>query len=124
MFVSAPPGEPPAEGVAHVASPRQNVVLEALVPELRFATGRLPVTALLLARFTAPKASAVPDRRSTWLSLAAAMLAKSAVALPVTPSTDNAEPCVRFANGKSPLIPFARFIWLHAGLLLVPVFDT
>ena len=33
-----------AVGVAHVPSPRQNVVDDADVPELRFATGRLPVT--------------------------------------------------------------------------------
>src|ERR1700734_1828586 len=31
-------------GVAHVPSPRQNVVFDAPVPELRFPTGRLPVT--------------------------------------------------------------------------------
>ena len=31
-------------GVAHVPSPRQNVVLEAEVPELRLVTGRLPLT--------------------------------------------------------------------------------
>jgi hypothetical protein len=31
-------------GAAHVASPRQNVEAEADVPELRFATGKLPVT--------------------------------------------------------------------------------
>ena len=35
--------EPPL-GVAHVPSPRQNVVELALVPLLRFATGRFPVT--------------------------------------------------------------------------------
>lgn len=34
---------PPPEGVAHVASPRQKVEDEAAVPELRLATGRLPV---------------------------------------------------------------------------------
>ena len=39
--VEAPP--PPA-GVAHVASPRQNVLAEADVPLLRFPTGRLPTT--------------------------------------------------------------------------------
>lgn len=31
-------------GVAHVPSPRQKVVADALVPLLRFVTGRLPVT--------------------------------------------------------------------------------
>lgn len=35
---------PAPAGVAHVPSPRQNVDEEALVPPLRFATGRLPVT--------------------------------------------------------------------------------
>lgn len=35
---------PEIVGEAHVASPRQNVELLALVPLLRFATGRLPVT--------------------------------------------------------------------------------
>jgi hypothetical protein len=35
---------PPPEGVAQVASPRQNVVDDAAVPPFRFATGRLPVT--------------------------------------------------------------------------------
>ena len=37
---------PPPAGVAHVASPRQNVVLLALVPLFKFATGRFPVTPL------------------------------------------------------------------------------
>lgn len=36
--------EPPPAGVAHVPSPRQKVVPEAAVPELRFVTGRFPVT--------------------------------------------------------------------------------
>lgn len=36
--------EPPPDGVAQVPSPRQKVVPLAPVPELRFATGRLPVT--------------------------------------------------------------------------------
>jgi hypothetical protein len=35
---------PDPAGVAHVPSPRQNVEDDALVPELRFATGRFPVT--------------------------------------------------------------------------------
>ena len=35
---------PEPAGVAHVPSPRQNVEAEALVPEFRFVTGRLPVT--------------------------------------------------------------------------------
>jgi len=34
----------PAVGVTHVASPRQNVLELADVPELRFPTGKLPVT--------------------------------------------------------------------------------
>ena len=36
----------PAAGADHVPSPRQNVDDEALVPLLRFVTGRLPVTPL------------------------------------------------------------------------------
>jgi hypothetical protein len=36
--------EPPPDGVAHVPSPLQNVVLEADVPLLRLVTGKLPVT--------------------------------------------------------------------------------
>jgi hypothetical protein len=35
---------PPPAGVAHVPSPRQKVVEEALVPLFRFVTGKLPVT--------------------------------------------------------------------------------
>ena len=35
------------------------------VPELRLVPGRLPVTALLEAKLTAPKARAVPERRKT-----------------------------------------------------------
>jgi hypothetical protein len=35
---------PPPAGVAHVASPRQNVEPEAEVPLLRFVTGRFPTT--------------------------------------------------------------------------------
>jgi hypothetical protein len=41
VLVSAAPA---TVGDAHVASPRQNVELLALVPLLRFATGRFPVT--------------------------------------------------------------------------------
>ena len=37
-------------GVAHVPSPRQKVLEEAPVPELRFVTGRLPVTPVLSGR--------------------------------------------------------------------------
>src|ERR1700682_922945 len=37
---------PEPDGVAHVASPRQNVEAEAAVPPLRLPTGRLPVTSL------------------------------------------------------------------------------
>jgi hypothetical protein len=36
-----PPPPPPPAGVAHVPSPRQKVVADALVPLLRFVTGRL-----------------------------------------------------------------------------------
>lgn len=35
---------PPPDTVAQVASPRQNVLALADVPELRFVTGKLPVT--------------------------------------------------------------------------------
>lgn len=43
-----PPGEPPPpDGVAHVPSPRQNVVEDADVPLLRCVTARLPVTPVL-----------------------------------------------------------------------------
>jgi hypothetical protein len=41
---------PPPPGDAHVPSPRQNVELDALVPLLRLATGRLPVTPVLRGR--------------------------------------------------------------------------
>jgi hypothetical protein len=43
---------PPPAGVAHVPSPRQKVLDEALVPLFRFVTGRLPVTSEF-ARLTA-----------------------------------------------------------------------
>jgi hypothetical protein len=43
---------PPPEGVAHVPSPRQNVLDVAEVPELRCETPSLPVTSEL-ARLTA-----------------------------------------------------------------------
>jgi hypothetical protein len=41
-----PPGvpPPPPAGVAQVPSPRQKVELDALVPPLRLATGKLPDT--------------------------------------------------------------------------------
>jgi len=39
-----PVTSPVPPGMAHVPSPRQNVVEEALVPLLRFVTGKLPVT--------------------------------------------------------------------------------
>ncbi len=44
---------PDPAGVAHVPSPRQKVVLDALVPEFKFVTGKLPVTSA--DRLTAPK---------------------------------------------------------------------
>jgi hypothetical protein len=39
-----------AAGVAHVPSPRQNVVDDALVPEFRLVTGKLPVTPVVSGR--------------------------------------------------------------------------
>ena len=48
MAVIVPP--PPPAGVAHVPSPRQNVVDDAPVPLLRLVTGRLPVTPVLSGR--------------------------------------------------------------------------
>ena len=51
-----PAGDPPPAGVAHVPSPRQNVVPDAPVPELRFVTGRFPVTPVV-------KGSPVPFAR-------------------------------------------------------------
>jgi hypothetical protein len=39
-----------AAGVAQLPSPRQNVVAEAEVPELRFVTGKLPVTPVVSGR--------------------------------------------------------------------------
>jgi hypothetical protein len=42
-------------GVAHVPSPRQNVVPDAEVPEFRFVTGKLPVTWLARFMLATPK---------------------------------------------------------------------
>lgn len=54
MLVTVPdPG-----GAAHVPSPLQNVDAEALVPEFKLVTGRLPVTSVV--RLTAPKVGAPP----------------------------------------------------------------
>ena len=44
---------PAPAGVAHVPSPRQNVVEEAPLPEFKFPTGRFPLTSVV--RATAPK---------------------------------------------------------------------
>src|SRR5512146_1824259 len=52
-LVTVPPD--PA-GVAQLPSPRQNVVADADVPELRLVTGRFPVTSA--AKFTAAKVGA------------------------------------------------------------------
>ena len=54
-MVNVPPAVtfPLPAGVAHVPSPRQKVELLADVPELRFVTGKFPVTSAL--RLTAPK---------------------------------------------------------------------
>ena len=54
LIVSVPPAVtfPLPAGVAHVPSPRQKVELDADVPELRFVTGKFPVTSAL--RLTAP----------------------------------------------------------------------
>ena len=51
-------------GVAHVPSPRQKVDEEAEVPELRFVTGRLPVTSDPSATVPAPERTPVVDRTS------------------------------------------------------------
>ena len=44
------PLPPPPGGVAHVPSPRQNVVEEALAPEFKLVTGRFPVTPVVSGR--------------------------------------------------------------------------
>ena len=41
---------PPPAGVAQAPSPRQKVVADAEVPELRLVTGRLPVTPVVSGR--------------------------------------------------------------------------
>jgi hypothetical protein len=41
---AGPETSPPPAGVAHAPSPRQKVEAEALVPLLRFVTGKFPVT--------------------------------------------------------------------------------
>jgi hypothetical protein len=64
---------PPPAGVAHVPSPRQKVVADALVPLLRFVTGRLPVTPVVkgnpmalvnVAETGVPSAVTLPDALS------------------------------------------------------------
>ena len=49
---------PPPAGVAHTPSPRQKVDEEALAPELRFATGKFPLTSD--ARLTDPCVLSTP----------------------------------------------------------------
>jgi len=74
-------------GVAHVPSPRQNVVPEALVPLPRFVTGRFPVTPA--ARLTWPQVSA-PEAAMAVAYLFAAQpagIAASAVAVAALPVT-------------------------------------
>jgi hypothetical protein len=64
---------PPLAGVAQVPSPRQKVVADALVPPLRFVTGRLPVTPVVkgnpvalvnVAETGVPRAVTLPDALS------------------------------------------------------------
>ena len=59
-------------------------------PSAKLAYGSRPLTALPLAKFIAPKAKAVPLRRMTWWSLAAAMSAKTAVAFVGLPERERA----------------------------------
>lgn len=63
---ASPTDETPPGGVAHVASPRQNVVELAAVPPFKFVTGRLPVTppAPEVARLIAGRSAPTIARRA------------------------------------------------------------
>ena len=78
------------DGVAHVPSPRQNVVLDALVPLFRFVTGRLPVTPVVngspVALVSTPDAG-VPRAGVTNVGLVANTAAPVPVGLLMTPSS-------------------------------------
>ena len=52
---------PPPAGVAQEPSPRQNVVADADVPELRLVTGRLPVTPVVSGKPVNPVAAPAND---------------------------------------------------------------
>ncbi len=62
-----------------------------------------------LDRLTCPKARAVPApfTRSAWFAVPT-IEALSAVALPVTPSTDRADPCATLAYGRRPVTSLVR----------------
>jgi len=70
------------EGAVHVASPRQNVVADALVPLFKLVTGRFPVTPVARGKLVAlvkdidagvPNAVTLPEG-SSWGDLAAAIV--------------------------------------------------
>lgn len=65
---------PDPAGVAHVPSPRQKVEDDALVPLLRFVTGKLPVTPVESGSPTA-LASVPPPAAFAWVWVAFVKLA-------------------------------------------------
>lgn len=90
--------EPPPAGVAQAPSPRQNVLAEALVPEFRLVTGRLPVTPVVRGRPVAlvrTAADGVPMSGVTNVGLldSTAFVVPVLVVTPVPPlTTGNAVP--------------------------------
>ena len=83
---------PAAEaGVAHVPSPRQKVVDDALVPEFRFVTGRLPVTPVVSGspvRLVATPLAGVPRAGVVSVGLVSVLFVRVCVAASVTTVSD------------------------------------
>jgi hypothetical protein len=108
IWVAVIPDRPPPAGVAHVASPLQNVELDALVPLLRLLTGRFPVTPVVRGspvRLVATPEAGVPRAGVTSVGLVASTKLPLPVVLPVASEGVTAllvTPCVAPAKCATP----------------------
>ena len=83
-----------AAGVAQVPSPRQNVVEDALVPEPRLVTGRLPVTPVDSGRPVALVNTALAGVPSAGFVIVGLVSVRPAIVGAVAPSDTAVDPIV------------------------------
>lgn len=95
--VPVPPTEvtvPAPDGAAHVPSPRQKVEEDALVPELRLVTGRLPVTPVESGRPVALVSVTLTGVPSVGFVIVGLVSVKPAIVGAVAPSDTAVDPIV------------------------------